>query len=276
MITVQWYDSALKQIIQEGTFKVHSVFEHAINLVNQSTMMTLVSQSKPKAPLTWVCNLKSFSNYNIKHDMECFLVNDQIHIGKMVLQYDTLPNHSLDCVKDSFSTPEVVLEGCQTLLSWSIRQSVYEGAMGLFHEQNDLISLYFVKQLKLYLTSFDVHLIKGFIGCGHGLTPSGDDVIVGMIAMAYAFNHQGFVHVVSKLIEPRLKSTTDVSQVMLRHALNGRFNDYQSKLIQALSQNKDVSTLASQCSSLGHTSGYDFIVGVLMYYFMIKKGATYA
>ena len=276
MITVQWYDSALNQIIKEGSFRVHSVFEHAINLVNQHTMMTLVSQSKPRAPLTWICNLKSFSKYEIKHNMECFIVNDHLHIGEMILQYDTLPTQSLKCIQDSINSTETVLEGCQTLLKWCNDQTVNEGAMGLFREHHDVISLYFVKQLKAYLNSFDVHQIKDFIGCGHGLTPSGDDVIVGMMAMAYAFNHQGFVHVVSKLCEPQLSKTTEVSQVMLRHAFNGRFNDYQTQLIQALSQNKDVSSLAGQCSSLGHTSGYDFIVGVLMYYFMIKKGATYA
>lgn len=276
MVTVQWYDPALNQIMNDGPILVHSVFEHAINLVNHHSMMTLVSDSKPKAPLTWVCNLKSFSNHQIEHNMECIVRNDQLHIGDLVIQFKDLSVQSLGSISDNFKLSETVLNGCQTLLTWSIKQTIHEGAMGVFHEHDDLISVYFIKKLKSYLSSFDIHECKDFIGCGHGLTPSGDDVLVGMLAMAHAFNHLGFVHVLFKLCEPQLTQTTDVSQSMLRHAFNGRFNDYQAQLIQAISLDKDVKECAKQCSTLGHTSGYDFIVGVLMYYFMIKKGATYA
>jgi hypothetical protein len=276
VVAVRWYDPELNKIIHHGPILVHSVFEHAINLVNQHAMMTLVSSSKPKAPLTWVCDVDSFSKHHVKHGMTCHVLSNQLHIGELVIQLNSCPIHELDQIDDNFNASNDVLKGCESLLSWSISQPVNEGAMGLFHEHDDIMSIYFVKKLKSYLSSFDIQWFKEFIGCGHGLTPSGDDVLTGMMAMAHAFNHQGFIHVVSKLCEPQLHKTTDVSRVMLKHAFNGRFNDYQSKLIQAISVNKDVHEFANQCSTLGHTSGYDFIVGVLMYYFMIKKGATYA
>lgn len=55
VVDALWVDQQLKTYLNHGNLKVHSVYDHALNLSNDLGMITLVSQDKPKAPLTCVC-----------------------------------------------------------------------------------------------------------------------------------------------------------------------------------------------------------------------------
>lgn len=110
--------------------------------------------------------------------------------------------------------------------------------------------------------------VRHLLGRGPGLTPSGDDVLVGMIAALW------FVGEVdsSRLAPLRhllggagRRLTTDISLEYLHHACRGMVVGALRDLLVALARS-DSSTTADAVSRLrryGHTSGMDCLLGVV-------------
>jgi hypothetical protein len=274
VIPVIWADQHINYLINQGPWWVHSVYDHAINIANKHELWTLVTRLKPKAPMTCVCNLPSFSTHHLRVGMPCITMNDQIKVGSLILdlsQVSISPYHQ----EVYFSQFEDVEEGYHTLLRWCLTQPINEGAMALFNPTHDVFSKEVVRLIHLILKG-ELLDIQRLIGCGLGQTPSGDDVIVGMMAIAHALKHYGFIEVISKSCESYLGTTTSISQMMLRQAFKGQFNEVVSNLIYALKDPYQINDAASACSKIGHTSGFDTMVGILVYGMLMKKGAQYA
>lgn len=274
VVNVIWADQHINVFLNQGPWKVHSVYEHAINLVNPFEMWTLVTQSKPKAPMTCVCNLQSFLTFDLNVGLPCITSQNQMSIGSLTFdlsQASTLPyDHDVHV-----SHWKEIDEGYHKLLRWCLAQLMHEGAMGLFNSTSEPFSKEVVKIINNFIQG-ELHQVKKLVGCGIGQTPTGDDVIVGMMALAYALGHIGFIEVVSHMCEPHLKDTTPVSQMMLRHAFKGRFNEVHTKLIKSLKYPHLIHEAAIECSKLGHSSGFDMMVGILVYGMWLKKGETNA
>jgi len=273
---VIWADQQLESILKQGSFTVHSVFDHAVNIANHDVMWTLVTRNKPKAPLTCVCDLETFLTTILNVGMPCHVFDNQLVLGKLQLDFPISSSSALTQAIGCFQSIESTCEGLNVLLDWCRLQSINEGALSLFNSPQDAISTYLKHSLQDFLLDFDIHKLPSLVGCGLGQTPSGDDVITAMLAMAYAFNHRGFIEVIRHLCEPYLKTTTPTSQSMLRHAFDGRFNALHTQLILSLKRPSEVHQAALTCANIGHTSGFDFIVGVLIYSFMINKGEIHA
>jgi hypothetical protein len=274
VVNVIWADQHINSFLNQGPWWVHSVYDHAINLMNHHQMWTLVTRLKPKAPMTFVCNLQSFSTHELSVGMPCTTHQNQMMIGSLIfdLSHASISPYHHESFIQSF---DEIDEGYHALLRWCLTQSISEGAMGLFNPTSDIFSKEVVRTIQNILKG-DVLQVKHLIGCGLGQTPSGDDVIVGMMALAHAFKHVGFIEVISHVCEPLLSTTTPVSQMMLRHAFKGRINEVQSRLVDALKHPHQIHEAALQCSRLGHTSGFDTIVGILVYGMWMKKGETNA
>ncbi|MBS3971753.1 MAG: DUF2877 domain-containing protein [Erysipelotrichia bacterium] len=274
MIHVIWADQQINYLFNQGPWWVHSIYDHAINIANTHGFWTLVTRLKPKAPLTCVCNLQSFSTHHLRVGMPCITMNNQIKIGSLILdlsQVSILPYHH----DFSIENMNEIEEGFHTLLRWCLNQPINEGAMALFNPTHNVFSQEVVRRIHSILNG-ELLDIKHLIGCGLGQTPSGDDVLVGMMALAHAMKHFGFIQVITHDCESSLKTTTSVSQMMLRQAFKGQYSEAVTQLIAALKTPHHIHEAASACSKLGHTSGFDTMVGILVYGMLMKKGAMYA
>ncbi|WP_159443179.1 DUF2877 domain-containing protein [Pilibacter termitis] len=98
-----------------------------------------------------------------------------------------------------------------------------------------------------------------YLGRGCGLTPSGDDFLVGLLSVDSHFNllDSQFYPILEKLLHER--RTTDVSTMYLRAALQKKFS---SLIIDFLSQTHESSFLALLAS--GSTSGADTMAGIFV------------
>lgn len=104
----------------------------------------------------------------------------------------------------------------------------------------------------------------GLIGLGPGLTPSGDDVLVGVEAALHALGRPsaGFLGRAVGDVDAR---TTTVAATLLRHAARGEFAERLHVLLVALLARDDaaIPDALQRAVAWGATSGTDCLVGVL-------------
>lgn len=104
--------------------------------------------------------------------------------------------------------------------------------------------------------------VEFLVGRGPGLTPSGDDFLVGMKAVLPAWQAFG-----EALRQRGLLSgvTTTVSQAYFRHALAGQFDRNLVLMAVAMNQQrrKAVRHVFQRIAAHGHSSGVDMLSGVL-------------
>ncbi len=105
----------------------------------------------------------------------------------------------------------------------------------------------------------------GLIGRGPGLTPSGDDLLVGCGAALTAFGHpiaRDFTAGVASLARGR---TTRVAEAYHEHAAAGRYGEHLRGLIDALAEpDADIAEAVARARSWGATSGLDGLLGLLI------------
>jgi hypothetical protein len=105
----------------------------------------------------------------------------------------------------------------------------------------------------------------GLIGLGPGLTPSGDDALVGIEAALHALDwpSAGFLASAMGDVEDR---TTALAATLLRHAAAGEFAERLHTLLAALlgSDDETIPTAIDRAAAWGATSGTDCMLGVLI------------
>lgn len=109
--------------------------------------------------------------------------------------------------------------------------------------------------------------LRYFLGRGKGLTPSGDDMIVGLLAIDATSNFLSalFYKQLSELLESE-PITTDVSREYLRYAIRHEFGSTVTELVNLLASGDD-STFNKAFHNLlevGHSSGLDTLFGILI------------
>lgn len=116
--------------------------------------------------------------------------------------------------------------------------------------------------------------LKFLYGRGRGLTPSGDDIIVGFASILSAFGFKQLTlwnEQVKIILESR--ATTDVSESYIRAVLE---NYTSKKMVQFLKviRDKDEEQLASSLldiQNFGHTSGTDTLLGMYAAFILLES-----
>lgn len=109
--------------------------------------------------------------------------------------------------------------------------------------------------------------VRPVIGLGVGLTPSGDDALVGALCLLAAAGRpcsEAARRLEAWLDADGAEATTDVSASYLRLALEGAFSTPLSRVVAALADGVRESTLddaVAELAAIGATSGMDAAVG---------------
>jgi hypothetical protein len=112
-------------------------------------------------------------------------------------------------------------------------------------------------------------LVKGLVGLGEGLTPSGDDFLVGLMAVLHM---TGFLpcragsQVREQFCECVRLGTSQLSGEFLRCALEGHFAEPLVMLVRALGvpEADTWPPYAATLATVGHSSGVDAMVGIAL------------
>jgi hypothetical protein len=110
------------------------------------------------------------------------------------------------------------------------------------------------------------------IGCGPGLTPSGDDLIVGLLAGLWSTTggapaRRRFLDGLCAALAAASAATGDISRACLAQACRGRFAEPLTTLVHHIAAGADRGTVESATAAalrVGHTSGGDGVFGLLL------------
>lgn len=137
-----------------------------------------------------------------------------------------------------------------------------EGLSAIFSSENPFVSA--IDDLCSEQLSLQRQALHFLIGRGPGLTPSGDDIIIGHLAARLLINrnNQKLQNYLRTKMTAVNDLTTDVSKHYLLCSMNQRFNqsilDLQKALIEP---NGQLEKNVEKVLKTGHTSGADFLAG---------------
>jgi hypothetical protein len=100
-------------------------------------------------------------------------------------------------------------------------------------------------------------LASGLIGLGYGLTPSGDDFLVGMSLVKHLLGCD-----LSPIRKVALQYPNWFSRTMLLDAVDGHYSTSVRAMGEAMTKHENIDRRASELLGLGHSSGSDTLAGV--------------
>jgi hypothetical protein len=101
------------------------------------------------------------------------------------------------------------------------------------------------------------------VGLGEGLTPSGDDVTIGLLAMLWSVDHPARAAFADGCRRASPGRTTDVACDLVAHAARGRFVERVQWAVAALLSGEPIRPAAARLAHVGASSGIDTLVGML-------------
>jgi hypothetical protein len=114
--------------------------------------------------------------------------------------------------------------------------------------------------------------VAGLIGLGPGLTPSGDDFLVGFLTGLRCMidkkeERLAFLSDLGKTVVCLSCQTNDISRIYLYHAVRGQVSSRLVALAKAIARGEDSSHLlqtAEDAMQVGHSSGMETVTGLLV------------
>lgn len=114
--------------------------------------------------------------------------------------------------------------------------------------------------------------VQALIGLGSGLTPSGDDLLVGYLTGLWCTvkgksDRRQFIDSLGQTILQLSSQTNDISRTYLYHAAQGQVSGRLADLAEVISRGENperLSEIAGAAMSVGHTSGMDAVTGLLI------------
>jgi hypothetical protein len=118
--------------------------------------------------------------------------------------------------------------------------------------------------------------LRALVGLGPGLTPSGDDFLVGLMAASRALANPtcDLAAVMNRLLPSLAGATTDQSYFMLKAAAAGHYPQGLVELVAAVvAGDADRTRLSTgRLLDLGATSGQDMLAGALIWLDTCREG----
>ncbi len=266
--------------------RVHSVFQHVINIEGpDGELFTLASRDIDDAPNTMVLDLVDFSCTAVAVDQQVAAAAGLIRIGnsfkvhlKTVKAWSSvLPVYEAASgrLRRNLDALEFHLrhEGC---LDGMLRSTLVGNDDGVdcgisFEHAVSKMLANTSGQLRNALLRQDVYdacaQARLLIGLGPGLTPSGDDFLVGLFA---ALNvHQaplyGLRAVCVEMVAGAERATNAISYAALSKASTGRVRACMAELIKQLIHGETGAFAAplARVLAIGSTSGSDIVAGIV-------------
>lgn len=181
--------------------------------------------------------------------------------GTIILDYKKLPVTDLKFPKIKVGIDEIA----DTRLYQYLESINFEKVIGIDLDENTNKHINLLLNSNKLDTTLNVESIKFFVGRGKGLTPSGDDILIGFTLALMMF---GKFNNWRKDLESSVTSdkTTMISVAYLSALLRGYASQSFISLVKLLDDTdmENIEKTIKEIQSFGHTSGNDTLFGFLL------------
>lgn len=240
---------------------IHSIFHKALNLkLEEGDMLSLLVSRIDKSPTSIILNLDSFTPFNAKVGDEFYIEDKKLIVG--------LEEISLDhAFKYELKLPNIDKKSRFLEDNLSI---AHEYMDSLIKNVNNPMELLIFKKLKESANNLKLGLeissiFKSLIGMGIGLTPSGDDFLVGFMSVAFleVSGMENFKAAFESLIFEARSLTNEISYSVLKNASRGYFKQIYSDFIDSFFTSTIRDEDFEAILKMGYSSGRDTLLGII-------------
>ncbi len=268
---------------------VHSVFRSAMNLrlTRGGKLLTLVASSEADLPQGIRVDTPDDFSFEIFRAGEQVTCRDDIlRLGLLTIELHNarywkcdLPALQADLTNPAVSTSwqrawqtlnERQVQSDAEIIAENLFRSDERIRTGVPRKAGEAMRNLFESTRRYDLTS--ISSVRSLIGLGTGLTPSGDDLLVGYLAGLWC-TVQGknerlqFISNLGEMIIRLSPQTNDISRTYLYHTSRGQVSSRLADLAEAICRGENSDRLLTTIESamqVGHTSGMDAVTGLLI------------
>lgn len=259
------HDVLAKKISKAQKFKgkIHSKFDKAVNLkLDGGDLFSLLVSSIDKSPTSIIINLESFTNLNVGLGDSFYLDESKLVLGTEEFSLEYAIEYSLNLpevyinseyLKENVSMFKEYIEELMEKVSDPIEELIYKKIF------DSAIKLKQAEKTKVEL------IFKSLVGMGIGLTPSGDDFLVGLISVASLKNSgmKQYLDYFQKMLIDSKNSTNEISYSVLINAARGYFKEVYSDFLEVVFSRRVTVEDFERILSIGYSSGKDTLIGML-------------
>lgn len=271
-------ESFLEKVNLEG--EVHSVFNRVINVINiEGVLYSIADMSIPDSP-----NMIKIENFKTK--MENISIGMNVSLIENIL---LIEEKEIIDIKNSYKyllktvnyPKKLQIETYNQVKKINLKLENTENSIGYYQKNCDSyfdkkINMLLHDNLKLLLeelfkesSSGVSYAVKKLVGLGYGLTPTGDDLLTGILSVITLENYpyHNHIKIMKSAIEQSEKQTNILSYAQILHASKHRINKYSIDFLEALLHFPNDETYLYEtlniATSIGSSSGKDIIAGMI-------------
>lgn len=281
MVLAKSGDSNFIQRILQSSLSgfVHSTFNRTYNIqcLEDGELYTIACNEIDNGPNTLIVDLTAFKDMNINVNDEVVAANNCLSIAnKMSITIDKvdswggdLPTYptNTECLKKNVKLMKQYIEihgKSGGIKSKGMNESSFESEMAKMIKERTYLLM--KELLSKRFRSAVPHAIS-LLGLGPGLTPSGDDFLVGLFTTFHLkgspFSSQRwFCEEIEKVAKT---ATNDISYIAIKKASAGKVRESIVDLVSALLVENEKNMILSlrKVLTIGSSSGTDIALGIL-------------
>jgi hypothetical protein len=239
-----------------GAGHVHSVFETAVNIAwHDGGLVTFHGPGALAAPFAAALPAMPRTEA-LRAGLGVWREPGRLYLGGMEIGWEGA--ETVNLVLDSAAGPPAVV-------AVAARETAREGgSAGLSSEAGRRGQEALARGMRFANTGAFIAGAQALVGLGEGLTPAGDDCLVGALAVLRRFGRERIHRLAAArdaIVEAAKRGTTAVSCAFLVHALDGEFSEVVADFLRAESL-VDAKAAASRLRAMGGTSGVDTLNGM--------------
>lgn len=251
---------------------VHSVFHRVVNLNKNGNLFSIVLPDIGRASTYIVANQDNidFISYGIKQGINCTFCDGEVLFGNGVtvnLKKVKLWDEVIDD-KFTWGLTDITKDKLSAFKSALDRYAAHGSAWRRIYDYKETKFINTVKKLSNKNSPEAIlECVDKLLGFGPGLTPTGDDILLGFLSIINTCNDYGFIREdLKNKISMKLNGTTDISRSILQQAVNNRYHEYIQEVLYSLIKECPESLLIAvkRLLKIGATSGTDIATGMYL------------
>lgn len=266
---------------------IHSVFDTAANLclVDEDRLVTLVVSDQYELPQGIRITQKTASLQSLTVGLPAACRAGVLRFETSPLRVDLRSAPVWEC---HISELNVDMKSASSERSWSriwqmlnsrqkqnkaeiVADDLFQRDAGsLLSQKISRPVLQLISSTEQFNSEGSIQAAEKMIGLGPGVTPAGDDLLIGFLAGLWSTSAKNpgrlsFIQSFGARLMEVAKQTNLISRTYLYHASHGRFSSSLSNLTESMAHgSENIQDTAEVAMRVGHSSGMDSVTGLLI------------